>query len=337
MIRRRVLSIVLIMLVLSTALLYTGCAEVENGVSTWEATGGDPAVKKQEVPTSNVFEFGVYPQSKADATKQSLILGNVNIDETTGLWNVYEEKDENGNMKIRAQYDVASGYYIYTYVEDGKELTEEYMLCGENLYTVEPIRWYQLAEEGSESILISLNVIDGGRLYSDLYGECTWATSSMRAWLNGTEAYDIENGEKYDEHLNFLNRAFDKDAIANIKEVENKCKHNDTYDTQEGEATKDLVYLLSVDEFNKYFTSDSEINSMAFSTDYAIARGVVAGNHNESNWWLRDPGANLFMIGVDRTGKISTGGFSIQDKEVGIRPVIKVATSALSKVEAETK
>lgn len=328
MIRKRVLSIVLLMLVLSTAFVFTGCKEVEKGVSDWKANGGDPAVSKQEEATVNIVEFGAYPQSKAEAAVQSTITSNVTIDPETGLWNEYVSDT------AKAKYDLETGYFIYTPIVDGKEQAEQYyMSAGDNLYLVEPIKWAVVEKNASESVAISLKVLDGGRLFSDLYGECTWGTSTMRDWLNGINDYDVEKGQKYKEQLNFLNRAFSDAEISKLKKVKNACADNATYGTAAGSETEDLVYFLSNEEFKSIFDNDATINAMAYATDYAAVRGTAVGKNNEANWWLRDPGAKLFMLGVDRAGSVSEGGFAINDMTIGVRPVITVETSALKAVE----
>ena len=188
-----------------------------------------------------------------------------------------------------------------------------------------------LETTGTDSILISSKILDGGRKYNDLYGECTWEGSSMRDWLNGTDAYSINNGEFYKEQLNFLNRAFSEEEISKIKTVNVSCKDNDTYKTDGGNDTEDLVYLLSVDEFAKYFTKESGFNSMAYGTDYAKGRGLATDKNSAGIWWLRDPGAKTFMLATDRAGNIAEGGYSVDDISEGIRPVIKVPTDALNK------
>ena len=72
------------------------------------------------------------------------------------------------------------------------------------------------------------------------------------------------------------------------------------------------------------------------ATDYAKARGVAAGKDSDANWWLRDPGAITYMLGVNRAGVVTEGGFSVHDMTEGVRPVLRVPSSALQKVEVQT-
>lgn len=327
MIRRKVLPVILVVVMAMTALLFTGCNETTLGTSNWSTNGGDPSLTKQEeVADDKLVEFGMYPQTKAAADVQSTIKSNVKIDPETGLWTEFNDE------KASARYDLETGYFVYQAKVEGEAQAEQYyMMCGEDLYLAEPIKWIVLETSDSESLLISSKILDGGRKYNNLYGECTWAESSMRDWLNGTDEYDINNGANYKAELNFLNRAFNETEIAALKKVSLSCKDNDTYKTDGGEDTQDLVYLPSADEFGKYFTKDSGLNSMAYGTNYAEARGLATDKNKAGIWWLRETGAKTFMLAVDRSGNITEGGYAVSDISAGVRPIISVSTAALKK------
>lgn len=330
MIRRKRLPAILMAGVLASILLFAGCKSKEKGISTWTANGGDPSFKKQEeVSADKLMQFGVYPQKKAESKIQSDIKSKVTIDEETGLWNECDDET------MYAKYDLETGYFIYAAKVDGVRQAEQYyMECGSDLYLVEPLQWIVLETIGSDSIIISNKVIDGGRKYNDLYGECNWANSSMRSWLNGTNDYNVNTGEAYKTQLNFLNRAFTNDEIGKIKSVNLTTADNETYGTEGGGTTSDKVYLLSAAEFEKYFkTEGSEFNATAYATDYAKARGLSTGKDSDANWWLRDPGAKTYMLGVNRAGAVTEGGFSVHDTAEGVRPVLRVPSSSLQKVE----
>ncbi|MBS5842196.1 MAG: hypothetical protein KIC77_01745 [Clostridiales bacterium] len=333
MIRRRRLPAILLVGVLASILLFAGCKSTEKGVSTWTTNGGDPSFKKQEeVSADKLVQFGVYPQKKADSKIQSDIKSKVTIDEETGLWNECDDET------MYAKYDLETGYFIYApKVEGVKQAEQYYMGCGDDLYLVEPLQWIVLETNGSDSIIISNKVIDGGRKYNNLYGECNWINSSMRNWLNGTDEYDVSTGEAYKTELNFLNRAFTDNEISKIKSVNITTGDNEIYGTDGGGSSTDKIYFLSASEFEKYFkTEGSEFNATAYATDYAKARGVAAGKDSDANWWLRDPGAITYMLGVNRAGVVTEGGFSVHDMTEGVRPVLRVPSSALQKVEVQT-
>ena len=79
------------------------------------------------------------------------------------------------------------------------------------------------------------------------------------------------------------------------------------------------------------FTKDSGLNSMAYGTNYAEARGLATDKNKAGIWWLRETGAKTFMLAVDRSGNITEGGYAVSDVSAGVRPIISVSTSALKK------
>ena len=70
---------------------------------------------------------------------------------------------------------------------------------------------------------------------------------------------------------------------------------------------------------------------MGFASAYAIKRGATSGKYNEVSWWLRTSGAATHMLAVNRSATVSEGGFSVNNTDIGIRPVIRVAKDAISK------
>ena len=332
MTRKGLLSAILLAVTLAFVLIMTGCGTVEEGESTWAAQGKDPAFTvQQELAADRLVQFGVYPQKRAESAVQNEIKTNVTIDPETGLWN------ECDNETMYARYDLETGYFVYAAKKDGVRQEEQYyMECDDALYLVEPLQWIVLETQGSDSIIISNKIIDGGRKYVDQYGECTWADSSLRDWLNGTGDYDAAMGDLYKTELNFINRAFTASEINKIETVSLPSTDNEIYGTDGGDDTDDKIYSLSESEFEEYFkTEGSEFNATAYATDYAKARGAEASGNSLAAWWLRDPGAKTFMLGVGRSGDVSDGGYSVKDTGMGIRPVLKVPTSALEKVPVQ--
>lgn len=93
----------------------------------------------------------------------------------------------------------------------------------------------------------------------------TWETCTLRQWLNN----------------NFFNAAFSGYERAMIPTVTVSADENPEYSTDHGNATQDRVFLLSIDEANKYFGSDSERRCKP--TDYAA---VIGGDKSrKGNCW----------------------------------------------------
>ena len=63
---------------------------------------------------------------------------------------------------------------------------------------------------------------------------------------------------------------------------------NPNYRTNPGNATQDQVFLLSITEANKYFSSDGA--RQCEPTEYAAANGAWIIDSRYCWWWLRSPG-----------------------------------------------
>ena len=130
----------------------------------------------------------------------------------------------------------------------------------------EDIEWIVLAKENEKVLVISKYALDCKK-YNMIYTEVTWKDCFLRKWLNRS----------------FMNDAFDSSE----KEIIAK-------ETISAESvTTDKVFLLSIAEAEKYFTTDE--SRRCAPTAYAIARSpytVVGGPKTASgeatcSWWLR--------------------------------------------------
>lgn len=102
---------------------------------------------------------------------------------------------------------------------------------------------------------------------------------------------------------------------------------NPSYSTKSGNNTTDKVFLLSITEVNKYFSSN-EARKCA-PTDYAIAQGAYTSSSNSTGgkdnccWWLRSPGYDSrYAADVDIGGSVSNRGGNIDYSNVAVRPAL---------------
>ena len=136
----------------------------------------------------------------------------------------------------------------------------------------EYVEWLVLEIKDGKALVISKYALDC-KQYNTSYTDVTWETSTLRKWLNN----------------DFLNSAFSADEKAMIPTVTVSADENPGYSTNPGKATQDQVFLLSVPDANKYFSSDSA--RQCKPTDYAVANGVdVNSSNGNCDWWLRSPG-----------------------------------------------
>ena len=89
----------------------------------------------------------------------------------------------------------------------------------------------------------------------------------------------------------------------------------------------DKVFLLSIDEVNRYFGSDEA--RMCVPTAYAIANGAwtsdtyTKGDAATCYWWLRSPGYMQYnAAGVISAGSVSYMGSSVRSDRDGVRPAL---------------
>lgn len=170
----------------------------------------------------------------------------------------------------------------------------------------EPLLWRVLTvdEKVRSALLITEKVIDCRR-YHDTYESITWAECDLRKWLN----------EK------FLETAFTEAERKRIAPAENDNPANKAYGTAGGRSTKEKVFLLSIDEAEKFFRSDGD--RAAEATDFAGKQGVLTRDDRMGWWWLRSPGgSSLRAACVAPGGGVSVGGDHVHSDVVGVRPAL---------------
>ena len=155
-----------------------------------------------------------------------------------------------------------------------------------------------------KALVISKYALDC-KQYNTNYTDVTWETCTLRKWLNN----------------DFLGAAFSAEEKAMIPTVTVSADKNPEYITNPGNATQDQVFLLSVKEANKYFSSDSA--RQCEPTDYAVANGVWKSGSGSCWWWLRSPGGNQCTAAiVNYDGDVGEDGLSVVDDSDAVRPAL---------------
>ena len=138
----------------------------------------------------------------------------------------------------------------------------------------ENIKWLVLEKENNRVLVISDKALDC-QPYNSSFTVVTWENCTLRKWLNN----------------DFINAAFTAEERAKIPMVTVSADKNPVYDTAPGNATKDKVFLLSIVEAKKYFTSDEA--RKCIPTAYAVANGVEPSEYTTKDgkgtcgWVLR--------------------------------------------------
>ena len=177
----------------------------------------------------------------------------------------------------------------------------------------EEIKWIVLAKEDSKALLISEYALDCVQ-YNTTGENVTWDTCTLRKWLNQS----------------FLNEAFASSEKALISTTTVTADNNPRYPKSQGKDTEDKIFLLSINEAEKYFTNETRQCS---PTAYAEANGVYKGDKYTNfscDWLLRTAGAYDGSVSdVNRSGRIHHAGFDVDDDDFGIRPAMWIDLSLI--------
>lgn len=159
-------------------------------------------------------------------------------------------------------------------------------------------------KDGTSLLLISKYALDCVQ-YNASYSDVTWENCSLRKWLNGT----------------FMNTAFSAEERAIIPIVTVSADKNPEYNTSPGNSTQDQIFLLSIPEVNKYFTSETE--RQCKPTGYAETQGNVKSSNGNCWWWLRSPGNNSGVAAaVNIEGTILAHGTFVSNHFCTVRPAL---------------
>ena len=141
----------------------------------------------------------------------------------------------------------------------------------------EEIEWLVLERENDRLLVISRCALDVQWVETDVEAAGgTWGECSLRSWLN--EA--------------FLDAAFSEQEQAMIPEVTVSADRNPRYDTDPGTDVTDRIFLLSIEEAERYFGSDSarQCTSTEFAQQLGSSNVEINGSGAGCVWWLRSPG-----------------------------------------------
>lgn len=144
----------------------------------------------------------------------------------------------------------------------------------------EPIEWIVLKQDDDRMLVVSKYCLDYLKYPDDWTSNISWETCSLRNHLNS----------------NFYKHSFSADEQQRILLTENSNKASeDYYCTVNGNTTNDYVFLLSIDEMQKYLPAytSSESSKRAYGTDYLyeiLQDHPAYGNVKKGdplNWALR--------------------------------------------------
>ena len=169
----------------------------------------------------------------------------------------------------------------------------------------EPIEWIVLEKSEHAVFVISKYVIDRRQFHTS-WVYVTWDECALRKWLNA----------------DFINDAFDQEEQERILSSSVSADYNPLHSASPGSDTTDKVFLLSIKELNKYFSTNND--RICVPTEYVVSLGL--SDETACAWWLRTAGEfGHEAAAVNTDGNIAYTG-RVVDSESGLRPVMWIST-----------
>lgn len=152
--------------------------------------------------------------------------------------------------------------------------------------------WEILDKEDDKILVVSKYAIEN-KSYNDGYVDITWEKCTLRSWLNNE----------------YLNSAFDSAEQSLIMNTKVTNADNKEYGNPGGNDTTDKIFLLSIDEANKYFTSNNE-------------RKATLPSGTSCCWWLRSPGSTRVSAARVYTNGYITDKYANDYFDTAVRPAM---------------
>ena len=166
---------------------------------------------------------------------------------------------------------------------------------------VERLEWIIAEKNGNEVLLISKYAIEALPFG---VSRTSWSGSAARQWLND----------------GFINGSFRTSEKLKIREKSITTIYNDANGNEKIEITQDKVFLLSINEANRYFNSNDE--RYALATPYLKTKDAhVNLDNGMAHYWLRTPAPNGDIMYVNGSGAINESGKSFENI-MAVRPAI---------------
>ena len=212
----------------------------------------------------------------------------------------------------------AGNAFALTDVEEGSIITfGRYPQTASN--EIKPIEWRVLEIKDNKALLIADKGLDVVHNTNNTESEnVTWKTSSIRQWLNTV----------------FYNTAFNEYEKSRIAITIQKNPDNLESSTESEDETRDLIFLLSIDDAERYFMDDTE--TVQKVTPYAVKRGAYLRENLPSAtfWWIKSPGLYQYYTSfVNAIGTRRLGGKRVYYVFFAIRPALWINLQSKTEVK----
>ncbi len=162
----------------------------------------------------------------------------------------------------------------------------------------EPITWRVLDKQDGKVLIITEKVLEKSPFFA-IY----WKRSYIGGYLNSAFLYDFTPEEK--------------EKIIETKVTADA--HPAFPETDQGADTKHKLFLLSVDEVNRYFADNDD--RKCYASDFVIHEGLETESDGRCDWWLRTAckswSSGAVIANVDPNGMVN---MSTHNCRMGLRP-----------------
>ena len=185
--------------------------------------------------------------------------------------------------------------------------------------------WCVLGVRDGKALIITKNIIEQ-RPYDEVYAIAIWETCTLREYLNGEFLQKFTTSER-----------------ERIEETRVSSPDNLWFGTNGGNDTTDKIFLLSLEEVDKYFGNSGDYQNKRrkdFEGQYpndkwvAADEGPAFSNANDRKrkakpndqatwWWLLSPGNNNYSAAsVNYDGSVDVAGIFVGHSLGGVRPAL---------------
>lgn len=277
----------------------------DNGATWWwlRSSGNTPGYAADVDYGGDVDSYGSDRFFSINAVRPTMW---ISLDDYTRL-RADRGEPISGSSTGFSQGKVVNNVNGYTTLEFGSYYSNKNMSRG-------PIVWRVLERDNNKALLITESGIDC-LPFHNIPTEITWSHSDIRRWLN----------------IDFLNMAFTNKQREAIFPVRLFTPNNAVYYTNGGEKTQDCVFLLSLEEANRYFRSNTDRTAQV--TDFAKGKGLYVDEKGNSWWWLRSSGTmQSYASDIDYGGDIDYYGGVVNSMNNAVRPAIWVNVDSLKEL-----
>lgn len=171
----------------------------------------------------------------------------------------------------------------------------------------EEIEWLVIFVNENRALLVSKYLLDIKPYHSTLT-DITWKDCSLRFWLNN----------------DFINSAFSSKHQELIMDSIIPAVNNPSSGTKAGVSTTDKIFILNINEVEKYFPI--VIDRQCQPTDSAIANSIYDFDNYNSCWWLRSPGNfQKNAAGITNFGSVDSIGAFVNSDRIFVRPAMWIS------------